>query len=148
MPARRRRMSGETLPVLAHRRLACCSLTVYPPPRLREGRIVCDSCAMLYAAKDERIFDAARAVNDLYDVEGCGTGGPLHIVVDDTNVEDVHLDAAWNWALQPSWTDEARRATEVALTKLRPLTLLERAIVSVWHEEIVDRDEMRKAGLE
>lgn len=39
-------------------------------------------------------FDEALhgAIDELYDYPGCSTGGPLHIVTDDGNVKDAHLE--------------------------------------------------------
>lgn len=103
---------------------------------------MCGGCVIEYAALDDRVLAASRAANALYDIEGCGAGGPAHIVLDDTNVEDDHLDYALEYARDTehiTWTPEAIAATDAVIAALRPLTLLERAIVCVWHEEIADR---------
>lgn len=103
---------------------------------------MCGGCVIEYAEHDERILAAALAAQALYDLEGCGSGGPAHIVLDDTNVEDDHLDYALEYARDTAhitWTPEAIAATDAVIAALRPLTLLERAVVSVWHEEIADR---------
>ena len=103
---------------------------------------MCGGCVIEYATRDDRVLAASRAANALYDLEGCGAGGPAHIVLDDTNVEDDHLDYALEYARDTehiTWTPEAIAATDAVIAALRPLTLLERAVVSVWHEEIADR---------
>ena len=103
---------------------------------------MCGGCVLDYAAKDDRILAAARAAQALYALEGGDVGGPAHIVLDDTNVEDEHLDYALKYARDTehiTWTPEVIAATDAVIAALRPLTLLERSVVSAWHEEIADR---------
>lgn len=60
----------------------------------------------------------------LYDEPDCGVGGPLHVVLDDWNLEDEHLE--------PYEGDYAPRAMELAQRisrRLRAMTLSERAAV-------------------
>lgn len=105
---------------------------------------MCGGCVLDYAAKDDRILAAARAAQALYALEGGDVGGPAHVVLENTNVEDDHLDSAMQYARDTehfAWTAEVIAATDAVIAALRPLTMLERAVVSAWHEEIVDRVE-------
>lgn len=44
----------------------------------------------------------ARDIAKLYQVPGCSVGGPLHVIVDDSNVGDATL----NWVLRDGYIEE------------------------------------------
>ena len=52
-------------------------------------------------AREMRVVSMVRA---LYEIPACSLGGPLHIVTDDTNVEDHHI--TWCLTHVDEWLDK------------------------------------------
>ena len=71
----------------------------------------------------------------LYDTRQGGTGGPVHIVTDDLNVEDRHLDFCQRECEDPFWTWEVTMLSLKILAVLSPMTSAEReAALKAWWE--------------
>lgn len=85
------------------------------------------------------VVAAAAEVTALYKLPECSVGGPLHVVVDDTNVEDHFLEVQVHIENLPgdpgpqptAWSPEVLDQAEKVLAVLRPLTLVERAVATV-----------------
>lgn len=60
-----------------------------------------------------------RALDLLYSLPGCAAGGPLHIVIDDGNVDDHHLDFCAEQMAADEWEVEVVEACEAVLALLR-----------------------------
>lgn len=98
---------------------------------------MCASCWMsldhptIYNA---RVGIAAGLINDLYRV--APTGGPLHAVVDDWNVEDGDLvvHQAYNDAGLPYWSVETLGLAEQVALLMRTMTTAER-VSTLAHQE-------------
>lgn len=52
--------------------------------------------------------DLIAAVREWYSLEDMGTGGPLHIVTDDYNVEDIWIESCRDHLLNDPWYDYVR----------------------------------------
>ncbi len=48
--------------------------------------------------------ETQRLIGELRVIPYCGTGGPLHVTTDDTNVDDDNIASCWNGL--ESWADE------------------------------------------
>lgn len=79
-----------------------------------------DECGGRPAPITPQITEAVAAIRDLY--EAHGTGGKLHVVVDDWNLEDKLI--AFIGQEDMDHADERERA---CWAKLSPLTVLQRA---------------------
>lgn len=92
----------------------------------------------------EAMWDLAALCWDWYRMPGCSTGGPLHVVLDDMNVDDASIDACAKylhgnpypnavWAAAIDWEgeDTPERAALFALivAGLDPLPEAQRALV-------------------
>ena len=104
--------------------------------------------ALEHIAARPGVQAAMREIAILYAIRGCSVGGPLHVVVDDTNVDDeflyddAELDRAVDqWAATfPRMGEEITRANvehvrsqcRAVIDALRPLTLVERAAATVY----------------
>ncbi|MBF6138142.1 hypothetical protein IU501_34805 [Nocardia otitidiscaviarum] len=83
-------------------------------------------------SQQENVQAVARMIEQLYAMPDCGTGGPIHCVVDDTNVEDESLEV-WHpeeHGFEPH-TPEVMAHAQAVLDALRPLSLQERAVATV-----------------
>lgn len=96
---------------------------------------MCRACVAGYAEEDPRLARAAHAIRKLYSLPGCATGGPLHVIVDDTNVEDEYFNIL-NEIDTTRYPETTMAVAREALDLLRPLSAFERAYVIVYHEEI------------
>lgn len=82
------------------------------------------------------IDKAARLIRKIYSMPGGQGGGPLHIVIDDGNVEEHHI----RWCLEQlndplyKWPDELKSAC-VELAKLM-LTMTERECINALRESV------------
>jgi hypothetical protein len=77
----------------------------------------------------DQIRAAGTLVAELY--EHHAVGGPLHIVTDDYNVEDTHLDFCADWLAKSTdedYSSTVRRVSAEILAMLRPMTPAERAV--------------------
>lgn len=75
---------------------------------------------------------AAREVQHLYALPGCAVGGPLHVVVDDTNVSDEHLMyARKNLGTAGDYSAEVIAQARRVLDVLDALPVTDRAIATV-----------------
>jgi Flp pilus assembly CpaF family ATPase len=89
--------------------------------------------------------DARRAIDEMVKLvaevyKHHGTGGNLHVILDDDNVEDVFVLDAHNWIDEngAELTQEGLAAERDCLAKLRPLNELQR-------QEAIDRYHERDA---
>ncbi|MBF6277041.1 hypothetical protein [Nocardia nova] len=85
-------------------------------------------------SKRPAVAAAAEQIAVLYRMPECCTGGPLHVVVDDTNVEDEFLEP-YRPEGETLWAEDAYTQADRVLALLRPLTLVERAVATVVHGE-------------
>lgn len=92
------------------------------------------------AVANPEVDRVARLIAAFYALPECGAGGPLHIVTDDTNVEDHSLDFCERELVNPdpvtSWhrmgnPAEVRRQGQAILTALRAMSECERAVATV-----------------
>lgn len=89
------------------------------------------------------VIAAAEAIRALYTLPDCDTGGPLHVIVEDTNVDDDHLDwrngwhkwdaenQRWGSEIDVWWDDALAARCDAIVELLRPLTLPQRAMATV-----------------
>ena len=92
---------------------------------------------------DTDMVALARRIRDFYDMDGMSTGGPLHIVTDDNNVEDSHLafcreavekPDGW-WRRECDDVDAMTAQATAILDGLAPLTLAQRGwVCSFWYK--------------
>ena len=83
----------------------------------------------------------ANLISLFYQLPKCSTGGPLHIVLDDYNIDDECLDLCeaslaedyGHWA----WSPSAELLGHKIVDGLRPLTLAHRAAV-IWQRRYDD----------
>jgi hypothetical protein len=80
------------------------------------------------------MVQVARAIQDLYAQEGCETGGPLHVVVDDDNVNDTSLVGCARFCDPDDWaedrfSDEVYNLSIAILWGLSAMTEIERLVV-------------------
>lgn len=65
---------------------------------VREGanwaHLLC-TCTPEWPEPTPVMVECAELVHRLYQLPGCGVGGPLHIVTDDENIDDDHLAFCW-----------------------------------------------------
>lgn len=80
-------------------------------------------------------------IEELYGLPECSTGGPLHIIVDDENVEDHHLDFC-RQALEEGrhWSMDDADPVAVEAIKLVGKEILDRL------SPLVPRDRIRVMG--
>lgn len=88
-------------------------------------RLVVDEIAVRPA-----VTAAAAEVTALYQLPDCEAGGPLHVIVDDTNVDDHFLEDDAIGSAE-DWTEQALAQANKVLAALRPLTRVERAVATV-----------------
>ena len=72
-----------------------------------------------------------RLIASFYQLDGCGTGGPPHPLVDDTNVDGDY--AKWRTSLALNtygYSDEATKTSYLILDGLEPLSIPMRALVT------------------
>lgn len=78
---------------------------------------------------NEKVLEAARLIQQLYETENGGAGGYGHIVFDDWNVDDSDIDFCINQiAADQSIVDnqECRIASQAALLSFKELAIGER----------------------
>lgn len=105
----------------------------------------CEADEIEAAKANPEVLRIRAMVKQLYTLPLCGTGGPLHITTDDTNVEDGHLDFCesecrnpWGGKDHPEWDtwDKDPQAHVTAklgleiIAALRPLSMCERALAA------------------
>lgn len=97
---------------------------------------MCMVCVAEYAEAEgiggleipDELMPLVRRITAFYEMTGCGCGGPLHIVLDDTNIGDESI----NWCLQQDhdgydaavWAETeaiARGLLEIASPTMRAL---------------------------
>ncbi len=92
---------------------------------------MCDSCWKEYGSPritSKAVIDAVNSIEDLYKEHALG--GRLHIVTDDWNVEDEHLE----WCKEQGLNDIEQRCFQL----LKPLCIKERAsALAIW-EKLVE----------
>lgn len=92
---------------------------------------MCLTCVEKYGGTDVEVTDdmrrVSRLVNDLYSLEGCVTGGPLHIVVDDYNLEAQDLEWCRKHLDGRDYEEHVKVLCHTILDALTPLTLAQRA---------------------
>ena len=100
---------------------------------------MCRRCVDEYGGFDVDITPEMHTVANMitlfYRLPQCSTGGPLHIVVDDFNIDDACIDfcekslaeSYGHWA----WSKSAEALGRRIIDGLRPLTLAQRAAV-LW----------------
>lgn len=95
---------------------------------------MCVDCWESYGAPTtEPAFGPAirMMIRDLYTMERCGVGGPLHSVLDDWNLEDEHL-TPWVDPTDP-WPAEVLELAQRICDVMLKLSLTERAAVLAAH---------------
>jgi hypothetical protein len=96
---------------------------------------MCCDCLEEYdpePVSDEKMAEVIAAIKEVYAQEGGSTGGGLHIVLDDWNIEDYHVDYCLNWIQTDGFygDNHAWRAVDLRCAKLlRELTEGQRASV-------------------
>lgn len=99
-----------------------------------EERLMCEGCWADYGSPRDVPEDADQIVaqfEDLYSRDHCSTGGPLHVVLDDWNLEDEHL-GPWEDERDPWPPDVMELATKIS-TRLRELPIDQRAaVLALW----------------
>jgi hypothetical protein len=92
---------------------------------------VADSGATEWPEMTDAMWELAGLCWDWYRLPDFGTGGPLHIVLDDTNVEDGSI----NWCIEHADEYGGSASTEELMRKitdgLLALTEAERAVVTI-----------------
>lgn len=78
-------------------------------------------------AQQENVRAVTAMIEQLYRMPDCQTGGPLHVVVEDTNVGDEFLEMS----TAEGYTPEVVAHAQAVLDALRPLTVQERAVATV-----------------
>lgn len=80
----------------------------------------------------ENAAEIVDAINDLYDLPDCGAGGPLHVQLDDWNVE---LDwKPWPGPEREPWPPEAMEQAQLVADLMVPLPVSQRyAVLAKWH---------------
>ncbi len=101
---------------------------------------MCYQCVEEYA-KDEGLTDVSvpaelkplvERIRAFYELPDCSAGGPLHIVLDDTNVEDDHIEWCLNEGNLERYSPEvAKWARQIAADLLRIKSLTMRAAVTM-----------------
>jgi len=81
--------------------------------------------------------DLTGSLDRLYSLPDCAAGGPLHIVTDDYNVEDHHLDFCADQLAGGSWPDEVVELAAAILAELRRLTPPQRLAALGGGEEVI-----------
>ena len=84
------------------------------------------------------MIETSLLINQLYHLPQCGTGGPLHITTDDSNVDDGSLGFCWDQvSLRDGWwqerqteeeTDEMVRVCSAILWGLGSMSISERGV--------------------
>ena len=102
---------------------------------------MCNACYIRYGSPsivNERTRAAAALVDRIYD-HSC-VGANAHIVTDDWNLEDSHID----WCLKEALAENYHQSTpdqlaieKAALESLRALTMDERASAMAIHDKIL-----------
>jgi hypothetical protein len=96
---------------------------------------MCHGCLRNYDAQSalpaspemERV---AQLVRDLYDMDEGICGGPIHVQLDDFNLEDQFMDGIY----ESDYSEEIKTLARQILDGLRPMTLPQRAAtVGVGH---------------
>lgn len=95
---------------------------------------MCSSCLAAEVSKLPHTARAAKAIRDCY-VLGAGDAGPLHIVVEDTNVSDEHLAMTRGIIADPQYTEAVRQAAREAVAALEACSPVERAAVTLLDYE-------------
>lgn len=98
---------------------------------------MCESCYREYGSPrvvSQRVKDAAELIRIVY--EYSPVGGNCHIVFDDWNIEDSHIDWCLNEAIPENYHKASayqRLAEEAALSLMRGLSMEERASAMAIH---------------
>lgn len=107
-----------------------CVVDYYSEAGLSERMALQDSVGIM----DDPVWGPIVAnIAALYQQEDAGTGGPLHVIVDDTNVDDETLDAhrdasVSRWATE-YYLPETLALSAKILDALKPLPVHIRALV-------------------
>lgn len=73
--------------------------------------------------------ELASLIAELYDQEDGGTGGPLHVLLDDYNLEYVEP------YMPETYSETTQRLTEAIAAGMRPLTVPQRGAVIALYEK-------------
>lgn len=65
----------------------------------------------------------------LYELEGCGAGGPLHILVDDNNIEDRDILFCFKYCIEHP-KDEGSAIGKLICREYKKLTIQQRRLLS------------------
>ena len=94
---------------------------------------MCDQCLKDYGGPippSSEIIAAARLIEALYDL--CPAGGRAHIVTDDFNITDEHIDGCLDYDGIKDETPEEREAALAALRAIRALPTLQARATAVY----------------
>lgn len=86
---------------------------------LTEAQIIAACEALLAADTVPRAEDIIPLIRSFYELDGNGVGGKLHVVTDDLNVRDVHIDSCIKSAAEEG--DEPARLLGMVLRRTNPL---------------------------
>jgi hypothetical protein len=89
---------------------------------------------------NEATRQAAKLINDFYELPGASSGGDAHIVIDDWNLEDSNIEYCIESAKKNEFnnSDECQKACLVLLVFLKTLSLEERYSAMALSEEIIE----------
>jgi hypothetical protein len=99
----------------------------------RSSATVCEDCLETYQAADalpptSDMLKIVAMVQTLYERPGCGAGGPLHVVLDDFNLEDGML-VPWSEPPEFTWPVDVMALASIICGQLSRMSLAERAAV-------------------
>lgn len=81
--------------------------------------------------------EIADLIRELYSMPRCDSGGPLHVAIDDFNIEDEHWKPYVHSDEPDYWTPETMALAEKICERMRPLTVKQRAaVLASWENWI------------
>lgn len=96
---------------------------------------MCSNCVREYMLDGDEVPPltgemrfVANLISVFYTLDGCSVGGPLHVVLDDYNLEDNHLDIDSNMQYIEKFPPHVQVMATGILARLRLLTLAERGV--------------------
>lgn len=98
---------------------------------------MCHDCYMEYVCGEEPVVtsdmrNAKILVETVYRLPGCSLGGPLHVIVEDMNVDDRMFKEPLSFRFYEDMSDEDKRLCNETFQMLKGLTVQERAWVTYY----------------
>jgi hypothetical protein len=100
---------------------------------------MCEGCYIQYGRPrvvNVKVQMTVKLLESLYEISPAG--GPAHIVADDWNIEDEHIQTCITGCMHPSWTPEESGRAIVFLAVMHCLSMDERATVLALHDGLLD----------